>query len=364
MRVITEEDLLQVLGHAARDPLQPGSEGRRRRHRPGDVDPDRLRQAAPAAGGQARGRLRDGGDRGSAGDRRVRRPAHAAVARGAAVPGAVAADPRGHQRRLRPQGGQGRRSRRRENEDDEGGSEELVDILEITDEAPIIRWVNSLLFNAVKERASDIHIEPGEKEVIVRYRIDGELYESRARGAPVHAVDHLAREDHGGAQHRREAAAAGRAHPPQDRRQGHRHARRDRADGQAGRAHHHPSARSRIGAARSCRHRLRRRSPPSDGRADPPAPRHHAGDRADRLGQDDDALRLPRQDQLARSQHPHHRGSGRVPAGRHLADRGQREDRPDVRGGPALVPAPRSGRHHGRRDPRSRDRPRSRSRRR
>jgi general secretion pathway protein E len=60
-----------------------------------------------------------------------------------------------------------------------GGSEELVDILEITDEAPIIRWVNSLLFNAVKERASDIHIEPGEKEVMVRYRIDGVLYESR-----------------------------------------------------------------------------------------------------------------------------------------------------------------------------------------
>src|SRR5213079_639459 len=66
-----------------------------------------------------------------------------------------------------------------ENEDDEGGSEELVDILEITDEAPIIRWVNSLLFNAVKERASDIHIEPGEKEVVVRYRIDGVLYETR-----------------------------------------------------------------------------------------------------------------------------------------------------------------------------------------
>ncbi|HVV48831.1 MAG TPA: type II secretion system ATPase GspE [Polyangia bacterium] len=67
----------------------------------------------------------------------------------------------------------------KEEEEDEGGSEELVDILEITDEAPIIRWVNSLLFNAVKERASDIHIEPGEKEVVVRYRIDGVLYESR-----------------------------------------------------------------------------------------------------------------------------------------------------------------------------------------
>jgi general secretion pathway protein E len=67
----------------------------------------------------------------------------------------------------------------KDEDDEEGGSEELVDILELTDEAPIIRWVNSLLFNAVKERASDIHIEPGEKEVIVRYRIDGELYESR-----------------------------------------------------------------------------------------------------------------------------------------------------------------------------------------
>ena len=43
------------------------------------------------------------------------------------------------------------------------------------------------------------------------------------------------------------------------------------ADGQAGRAHHHPSARPRIGAARSGRHRLRRRSPAADGRADPQA---------------------------------------------------------------------------------------------
>jgi general secretion pathway protein E len=67
-----------------------------------------------------------------------------------------------------------------EDEDEMAGqAEELVDILDVSDEAPIIRWVNSLLFNAVKERASDIHIEPGEKEVMVRYRIDGVLYESR-----------------------------------------------------------------------------------------------------------------------------------------------------------------------------------------
>ncbi len=57
-----------------------------------------------------------------------------------------------------------------------GGEEELQDILDSDDEAPIIRWVNSLFFQAVKERASDIHIEPEEKEALVRYRIDGELY--------------------------------------------------------------------------------------------------------------------------------------------------------------------------------------------
>jgi general secretion pathway protein E len=67
----------------------------------------------------------------------------------------------------------------KDDDDEMGEAEELVDILDVNDEAPIIRWVNSLMFNAVKERASDIHIEPGEKEVIVRYRIDGVLYEKR-----------------------------------------------------------------------------------------------------------------------------------------------------------------------------------------
>lgn len=62
-----------------------------------------------------------------------------------------------------------------QSEDEFGDSEELVDILDLTDEAPIIRWINSLLFQAVKERASDIHIEPGERELKVRYRVDGAL---------------------------------------------------------------------------------------------------------------------------------------------------------------------------------------------
>jgi general secretion pathway protein E len=55
-------------------------------------------------------------------------------------------------------------------------SEELQDLIDMTDEAPVIRWVNNLFYNAVRDRASDIHIEANDKEVVVRYRIDGDLY--------------------------------------------------------------------------------------------------------------------------------------------------------------------------------------------
>jgi general secretion pathway protein E len=64
-------------------------------------------------------------------------------------------------------------------ESEEFQSEELVDMLDASDEAPIIRWVNSLMFQAAKEGASDIHIRPGEKDVIVRYRVDGVLREAK-----------------------------------------------------------------------------------------------------------------------------------------------------------------------------------------
>ena len=56
-------------------------------------------------------------------------------------------------------------------------SGEPQDLLEATDDAPIIRLVNSMLQHAVKERASDIHIEPFEREIRVRFRIDDVLYE-------------------------------------------------------------------------------------------------------------------------------------------------------------------------------------------
>ena len=54
------------------------------------------------------------------------------------------------------------------------------DLLELADEAPVIRLLNSILFQAVKERASDIHIEPFERDLEVRFRIDGILYKMLA----------------------------------------------------------------------------------------------------------------------------------------------------------------------------------------
>ncbi|HEU0032920.1 MAG TPA: type II secretion system ATPase GspE [Kofleriaceae bacterium] len=66
-----------------------------------------------------------------------------------------------------------------DDESEEFQSEELVDMLDANDEAPIIRWVNSLMFQAAKEGASDIHIRPGEKDIVVRYRIDGVLREAK-----------------------------------------------------------------------------------------------------------------------------------------------------------------------------------------
>jgi len=66
-------------------------------------------------------------------------------------------------------------------EDDEGLGlaqelEEVGDLLESADDAPVIRLVNTLLSQALKDRASDIHIEPFEANVLVRFRIDGVLH--------------------------------------------------------------------------------------------------------------------------------------------------------------------------------------------
>lgn len=52
-----------------------------------------------------------------------------------------------------------------------------MDITDLANETPIIRFVNLVLFQAVQDRASDIHFEPFEDEFKIRYRVDGALYE-------------------------------------------------------------------------------------------------------------------------------------------------------------------------------------------
>jgi type IV pilus assembly protein PilB len=57
--------------------------------------------------------------------------------------------------------------------------EEVLSIDRITaDSSPIIRLVDSILFNAIQRRASDIHVETQDREVVVKYRIDGVLYQA------------------------------------------------------------------------------------------------------------------------------------------------------------------------------------------
>jgi general secretion pathway protein E len=76
---------------------------------------------------------------------------------------------------------------------EEAFDEEDEDILHASaEDAPIIRFVNSLIFNASKEKASDIHIEPGDREIIVRNRVDGVLHETK-RAPKAHAQSIVAR---------------------------------------------------------------------------------------------------------------------------------------------------------------------------
>ena len=94
------------------------------------------------------------------------------------------------------------------------------------EDAPVVRLVNVVLMSAIQKGASDIHIEPYEKELRVRYRIDGILYNimsppMKYRDAISSRIKIMSQ-----ARHRREAAASGRAH--QDPLQRERRAEGDR----------------------------------------------------------------------------------------------------------------------------------------
>jgi type IV pilus assembly protein PilB len=56
-------------------------------------------------------------------------------------------------------------------------TEDISNLEDVAGQSPVVKLVNYLLYNAVRENASDIHIEPDDKKLRVRYRVDGRLYE-------------------------------------------------------------------------------------------------------------------------------------------------------------------------------------------
>jgi type IV pilus assembly protein PilB len=61
--------------------------------------------------------------------------------------------------------------------DDDFDQDEETNIEEVANSTPIVRFVNVILYQAIKDQASDIHFEPFSEEFKIRYRIDGALYE-------------------------------------------------------------------------------------------------------------------------------------------------------------------------------------------
>lgn len=57
------------------------------------------------------------------------------------------------------------------------GVDDVIELEAAANQTPVVRFVNLVLFQAVQDRASDIHFEPFEKEFKIRYRVDGALYE-------------------------------------------------------------------------------------------------------------------------------------------------------------------------------------------
>ena len=199
---------------------------------------------------------------------------------------------------------------------------EPSDLIDSDDEAPIIRLINALLTQAVKENASDIHIEPFENRLVVRFRIDGVLREvlpPKRAIAPlvVSRIKVMSKLD------------IAEKRLPQDGRIGLRIAGRA-VDVRVSTIPAGPRRARRAAPARQAggpaRPRAARHGPTREqthGRDDPPAARHPAGHRPDGLRQDDDAVRRARAINDRTQQHHDGRGSDRVLHRRHRPDPGQ-----------------------------------------
>ena len=217
-----------------------------------------------------------------------------------------------------------------------------------------MRLVNEILLEAIESRASDVHIESQQSGLRIRYRIDGVLHAQpdAAGDQPLPGGHHQPLEDHVAAEHRRAPPAAGRPHPVADRRPRGRYPRVGHPDDPRRRASCCGCWTRAPWSSRSSKLGMEDDLYATFQRADPPAARHHPGDRPDRLRQEHHALQRAVGDQERRDEDHHHRRPGRVPAGRHQPDPGASEDRPDVRQLAAEHSAARPGHHPRRRNPR------------
>ena len=249
-----------------------------------------------AGGGRPAGRFHPGRRRGR---HRAARPA-----------GSRRADRAGGRAEPALSGGQTGRGRRRADAPLEEDAERLKDL---ASEAPVIRLVNLLITRAVETQASDIHIEPFEDRLRVRYRYDGVLHEAEPPPTAPGRRHHVPHQDHGAARYRRTAHAAGWAHQDGGARPGCGFPRL-----------HDPVAAWRDGGAahpRPLRRGVRLRPARAVAGGDPqagvgagPAERHRAGDRADRQRQDHDALHRAAGAERGHPQDRHGRRPDRVPA--------------------------------------------------
>ncbi len=67
-------------------------------------------------------------------------------------------------------------------------AEDISNLQEIAGQSPVVKLVNYVLYNAVRENASDIHIEPNDNSLRVRYRVDGRLYEAMRPPPQMHSA--------------------------------------------------------------------------------------------------------------------------------------------------------------------------------
>ena len=237
----------------------------------------------------------------------------------------------------------------------------VSDMQASAEDAPVIKLVYSILAQAVGEGASDVHFEPEEGEMRVRFRVDGVLQEAahvpkRMISAVISRLKIMSDLDIA----EKRVPQDGRVSVTvEDRRVDLRVTTlpTQRGEGATIRILDESNAQRTLddlGMDGSARGPLRGRLPP--------VLRRGAGHRPDRLRQVDDPLRGADRAQRRREEDHHDRGPGRVPDRRRQPDQRQPQGRARLRPRAALDPARRSRRRDGRRDPRRARRRGSRSR--